>query len=965
MFKRDEKNMENNNLLTKKDNIIKRLIYSFIHIFDTKKKTFLLLSIFLFIVVLFLTIYPAFFNTFLNCNTDDVIQYHSYAIGFYNRVKNGTLSIYDEGLWAGSSFFASVYYLPLDLFFIFGLLLSYIMPTEYAYVFTNLLRVFGGSIVFYIFLSRKNISPLTSFLSSIIFFVGGVTETEFVFPVYLGVCFYAPLALLLADLVIEKKRYYYLLIPLYTFVVIIYDYYIAYMLIALLCIYFVIAYHMYLKKFFLLTKEFYLRLLELLVMIGIGLLIGAFMMLPSLAYVLNESTRTDTNFDASFIYFSEGSGESLKIAIRHYFTGWMSLFTPNNPFYLALVGPGDYVREHYSFYLTSGGLIYLVYFFFISKKENHRLKFWVLLFNVMFLMPIFSMIFTVSKQAYTRWFFIPYMINIYAMARGMNHMNLKVGKYNIAKVIPFIILACGLASTMLALITDPDYYIHYSKGKDDYFYPILIGSAIFISLYLLILFFGFIFQMVGKKRVLNILYKFIPVIIFGEVIFALVVDFSNIGSTNYVYNYDKMEEDYNHLKSLGYNNKDGYRINLFTDTARYTTNANVMFTMTNSTSFFQSFYNQNLNVYSRDIHNDYSDFWGRGSIYGYSLINGPMWNLKYIAEKKEFEGTYFPEKYYELLDQKNETSYYSVKDAFNFIVYDEVYTDPGSDSFFNDLSLLQAGFVKLPEASRIETSKVGKDQYAMYEKIKASNIKFVNFSDVKKEIGNTYDIKVKSTSTIINNDEEDGFFKYDISEGYEDIFNMDICAVIPNASDIQICEYERMYIKRSLDDTDKYYPLHYNTFYNGYSDYGDTKELWVQYKEKTNSKYIKIYGYNYDIYDDFVTRQKEYKNRSFEIDDSKINIKFTNTTNSTKIVKTGYTYSDDWFVNEGYETCSINGGFLGIIVKGDIKNVDINLSFKPKYFDTGCKLTALGCIIYFSLCISYLGVVMLKNKGII
>ena len=947
--------MENNNYVSNNSNKQSKILGFFKNF--TYKKALFILVIILSAISIVLTLYPLAFNTFLNYNTDDVIQYYSYAISFYNKVKDGSLSIFDQGLWGGASFFSNVYYLPLDLFFIFGLLLSYIMPSEFSYFFTNILRVLAGSVILFIFLKRKNIRPLVCLLTGLIFFMGGMTETEFVFPVYLGISFYAPLALLIVDLVIEKKNVYYLLIPLYTFVVVIYDYYIAYMLIALMCVYFVIAYHLYSKKFFLATGEFYLRLLELLLLIALGLLISAFIMAPSLAYVLNESSRTDDTFDPSFIYFSKSEGNSVKISIRHYFTGFTTFFMPNNPFNLALVGPGDYVREHYSFYLTSGGLIYLIYFFFTKGKENNRLKFWTLLINLMFLMPIFSMIFTVSKLAYTRWFFIPYMINIYAMARGMNQMGMKVGKYNFVKIFPFIILVISLYTSIFILINNPDIFIHYKAGEDEYFYPIVIGSLIFIGIYLLILLILFLVQLFGKRRLIDIFTKILITTIFGELIFAMIINFSNVGSTDYLYKHYKIDSEYYPIYDLGYKYTDGYRINLNTNSAKSTTNTNVIHNMTNPTSFFQSFYNKNLNTYSRDMHSDYSDFWSRGSIYGYSLINGPMWNMKYIVDEKDFEGIYLPEKYYKTLDTKDDLTYYEVKDSFNFIVYDSIFDSSAYDSFYNDLALLSSGYV------RKATSESDEKEKLTYDKIVKTNIEIKNIDEIRKDINNTYNIKSKTVSNPKS--DTDGYFIYDIKDKYDEIFDFDSYYVMPSDSAITTLENPHMYLKTVDGDNEYFYPLHYNVGYKNNNIKGKITELWIQYKESNNSSFARIYGYNLNIYDDFINKQNEYKNRKFEINDNKIHIEFTNNDDKVKIIKTGYAYSDDWKASDGYETCNINGGFLGIIVKENTKDININLEFKPKYYEVGLKLTALGCIIYLSMSIGLLGFIILKNKKVI
>ena len=97
-------------------------------------------------------IYPTYFHTFINYGTDDVAEYHIYIDSFFTKLKTGTLSLYDTGLYGGTSFFSGVYYFAIDIFTLFAFVLSYFIPTAVAFTLTLLLRIlFGSMIIFYIF----------------------------------------------------------------------------------------------------------------------------------------------------------------------------------------------------------------------------------------------------------------------------------------------------------------------------------------------------------------------------------------------------------------------------------------------------------------------------------------------------------------------------------------------------------------------------------------------------------------------------------------------------------------------------------------------------------------------------------------------------------------------------------------------------------------------------------------------
>ena len=593
------------------NNFLKKLIYKtnklWKEIWSDKFKPLYLLAIIFFVLLFFIVLYTNIKGGFFHINSDDVLQYYPYINNFFTKLKEGKLSLYDTTLFGGTSWFSGIYYIPLDIFTFVAFILSYIMEAEKAYAITNFLRPACGALLLYYVLIRKNMNNKTAFIAGLILFVGGMTESYYIFPVFLGICFYAPLAMLVVDLIIEKKGKYYLLVPLYTVIVIFYDFYIAYMLMAFLCVYFMLEMHIrdeysFFKKENCIFRngKFWLRFLEFMALIVLGVMMSAIILLPSMLYVMNESSRNNTFTDASIWYFTTFDGD---FSLRHYFTQWINFFIPNEPHRFCLNDAGDYMREHATMYITNGGLIYLAYLFVINDKKENKMKFWIVLINLLFAIPLFACIFSFNSIPYVRWFFIPYMINLYGMAIAMDKNDLKVGDNPYLNLCPIIFLLLGLGTIIFTLINAPEYYIHY-KREDLFFYPILIGSAICITIYLILLIISFILKL--KKKNINILKKIFLGVIFSEVIFAGIMIFCNADDANDYYFNQKTEmtTQKNTLYSLGYKDSDGYRIHLDTSYAKNDLNANLLVGNVNFGHFFQSFYNTPLNKCLNDIYSE-------------------------------------------------------------------------------------------------------------------------------------------------------------------------------------------------------------------------------------------------------------------------------------------------------------------------------------------------------------------------
>lgn len=924
--------------------------------FSSKLYTFMTLTIVLVLLMTIVLAYHLFaYDTFFNSHTDDVVQYYMYAAGVIKRAKANELSLYDTSLFMGASSFASVYYVPLDIFFGIAFLFSYIMPAEMAYFISNFLRIIAGSLVLYYVFARKGYKPYISLIISLIYFSCGIVQAEWVFPVYLGILAYVPVAMLLVDLFIAKQKKATILLPLYGLAILLYDYYIAYMLYAFLAVYYLLESHLRSEKFFLITKNFYIQSIKFVGLILLSLMLGAFILIPSAMYVINESNRAVQSKEPSIWYFAIYG--SKKISISHYFTMLANYFIPNVPFNLCLQPTGGYIREHASLYMTTCGAIYLIYFFFTRGKFELRLKIWVVLFNLLFLIPLVSMIFTFNNWAYSRWFFIPYMINLYAVGTAMNKFEFRFGSKLFIKIIIAVFTMVALGFLIYIFVKNPEYFMHYNKDEDPEFYAVLIGSIIFLGIYLAITITLIFLHIFKKTKASSIFIKFIPAVLLLELLFSNAITYAEYGSTyiidnNYVFNSQK-----EHLESLGYDDNSGYRINLYTSAGRSTINVNTLLNNTNVLSYFHSFYNTPVTTYNKEIHSDPSySAWTRIQNYGYSLLSSHMTATKYIIASKDVGDLLLPDRYYNLLDkvklENDEIRYYEYKDMNSFMIYDEYFTFDSAASwagldFHNDFALLKYGYVSIPMYYKSEENYDKNDLKLLdnLKKVQDSGINKVDMADIILDINNhsrQFNLSIYSDK-YKDNAAYDNYTVYDLTNSrYNNVFDYDCLYFSSYNPSLKFNYLTHFYFRDKANNG--LYPTHYNMFFP--KEYPELAREFIVSKNKDDD-YGALFGFNYDFYDSYLEKQNSYTDKHLEINKETITLSFTNYDSKAKVLKLPYAYSDDWKINnENYQTVNINGGFLGVIIPDGKTNIDLKLHYEPAYFNKSCILSGVGCIIY-------------------
>ena len=518
---------------------------------------------------------------------------------------------------------------------------------------------------------------------------------------------------------------------------------------------------------------------------------------------------------------------------------------------------------------------------------------------------------------------------------------------------------------ILVLIVKPDLYIHY-HSDDPYFYPILIGALVFTGIYFVLL-----ITWLFIKNHSHVFITIIKALIFLEVIFGGIVVFINVSNANpfYITTKTMLKEQKNKLIELGYNEKDGYRINAYSSNGWGTLNTNSLIGM-NAGRYFQSFYPVNINTLYSNIYMDYATDWGRVFNFGYSLINGPIFNTKYIATNEDIA---LPEKYYNKI-QDDKYTYYIFKEDIPFIVYDKGYTSPTSlGALERQASLLEYAYVYKPE-NDLDYYKDNKMNYEVnlfdsYEAIIDSNFEIVTYGVVSTNISRY----IKKTYLDEYNIEYNEYRVYDLTTTSvkNTLKDMDAVYVWPNSSNLRKEDHTYMYLREKntnnpelVDDPDHYgslHQMHYNELMLG--DYTPT-QLLLEFKKEEYSSGIDLYAYKYELIDNFIAHQSEYTNKYFSLDGDIMTIKCDMPNNSkTRIIKTAYSYSADWKIkNEGYETVIVDGAFLGILVPEGVNNVDITLRFEPKGYYLGLQVSLSGMILFLTISISSLGVLLLRRK---
>ena len=1010
--------------------------------FASRKKTFKFTALFIF-TILFLVQVSAILinNSFYTNFSDDILQYYSIMVDFVASIKDGSISFFNTNNYFGASFFSDLYYIPLDLFTFITYFLSYLMPTEIAFSITELLKIFAGVMALAYYFHLKHMNNRTIFWMSIFYLVSGGMVSFMAFPAFLSIIFYAPLALIVIHYFFNKKRW---MVPLYAFVIIFYNFYLAYMLLAFTAFAFLIEYFKYNKFNFLkLLKEGLLFLGSLL----LGVLMASVILLPSITFILEQTYRPTVSFNAWIINI--GSFE-------------LELFQPNIYIrYLAkiiaeqkAVGfygfENDYGLEHISLYITVIGFVYMSYIFFSKDKISRVYKYTFLIALIFMIFPLFSYVFSGTfEKPYTRWINLIPLIQVMALAHVFdNHGFEKVKMKYLTITISILLISAGYL--LYYYIKMLNINTHYAGRLTLTADTVLIGISIIFLLALLV--FGWL-----KK------YTVIKWFLWIEFIIAIGYIYSGpFAISNKIDTFETMHSIDEFLEN-NLDDDEFYRV--YVDTARFDvekTNYNRMSSFPTNTHIFHSWTDAETNGIGKMIFNSTeAQSKNKMNFFGYYINH--FLGYKYILVDNEYDYQ-FEDEYFSLIAEEGIFSLYEMKYAEDFYVFDTYFYSEDEDEIIRnslkelnanllrqqtfimaaiidpekgyDMSSYDLNYLEDPDygisasisaynlINGIETIDTGvnddteKTYYvygqeeldvnfysgALYIKFFTPDLKisdfsadgvFVEFEDGSKQLCRIYDLapdQSESDSKVqyhikceFNNKPVKLFIEKNENLNYAPTFKLRVERAINRAAYLVYDLSSKseflnegghaifeMSVSKGLDrlfaedENGNMYEI-----LDGYINF-DTK-LDKVYIFKTSQMY-KIsdlfntrlrYLYEDEIDHENVISQNHITDKYLSIKNGKINLAYNNidTTTKDQIIVVPVTYSEEWQFTtaETYDTISVSGGFLGIVIPKGTQEVNLSMKFVPKNIDYGLYISLGATSVY--LLIFILPMTIKKIRG--
>lgn len=1024
---------------------LRQKITNFIHIFreffsscfSSRKKTFKLVALMVFSILFIIQVGIILINNSFYTNfSDDILQYYTIMNDFIASIKEGTISFFNLNNYFGASFFSDVYYIPLDIFTFITFGLSYIIPTEIAYSITELFKIFIGVMALAYYFHLKGMKNRTIFWMSIFYLVSGGMVSFMAFPVFLSIVFYMPLALLVIHYFFEKKRF---LVPLFAFIIVFYDFYLAYMVLAFTAFAFLIEYF---KKegfrFFNFIKDGVIFFF--LLVLGVGM--AAVILLPSITFILEETYRSEATFNAWIVNI--GSYELKLFQPEIYVRYLAKLVAEQKP--VGFYGfENDYGLEHVSLYITIIGFAYMCNVFFMKDRISrvYKIAFFIALIFMIF--PLFSYIFSGTlDKPYTRWINLLPLFQIMALA----HVFDKNGFENIKmKNMTFIIIILLGISGFLV------YYYIKKLELDSYLAAretltadaVLIGvSAIYL---IVILVFGWL-----KK------FTVIKWFIWIEVLVAIGYIYSGPFSiSNKIDTFRTMHEINNYLEE--HLEKDEfYRV--YVDLSRFDvekTNFNRMTVFATNTQIFHSWTDAETNAISKMLFNS-NEYQSKSKMNFFGYYINHFLGYKYILVNSVDEFL-FDDKYFTLVNSEGKFSLYEINNAANFRVFDTYFNSTDNDSIYgNSLSELNTAFIRqkafltaaiidpekeydmneydlkyldnpdnrpastiapfrnLISAGVVNVTGIYDDiqrEFFLYneemldvqftagalywkfnnlsQKISDLGQVYMEFSDGTQQICQIYDLKPGETEANAPFHVKCEFWKRPVKVFVEKTESLPTAPVFKARNERAInfaayLEYDLSQLNLPNEEGLILFDMQLDKAFEKVfvvDEFGNTYECldgYFYYNTRPDKIYIfKTTGmYNYhDLFNlrlryyvedsidvNNLLNQDQIENRYLQIINGKIELRYDNviTSETDQIVVIPVTYSDDWQFTSGqnYDTISVSGGFLGIVIPKGTDSVNITMSFVPKNLDLGMYISMGSISVY--LLIFVVPVLIKKTK---
>ncbi len=976
-------------------------------VFESRKKTFLMLGIIVFTVLFAIQMAIILIrNSFYSNFSDDILQYYTIIVDFISQVKAGTLSFFNLNNYLGASYYSDVYYIPLDIFTLITFILSYLMPTQLAYSVTELIKILAGVLVFAYYLSTQNMKNRTIFWMGIIYFISGGTVSFMAFPAFLSLVFYLPLSLLVIHWFFKGKEW---VVPLFALILVFYNFYLAYTALIFTGIMFIVEYFKRPDfRFLHFLRDGMIFLFLLVLGVGMSLVI----LYPSVLFILEDTYRSTGRFNAWIINI--GNFELKLFQPEIYIRFLAKMFAEQRP--IGFYGfAQDYTKEHVSLYITMTGLSLMSYVVFMKDRISKIYKALIVFGIILMIFPLFSYVFSgTTDQPYTRWINTYPLVMVMILAHVFDQNGFEKIKMKLLTIpVSLLILLDGF------LIY---YYFHRLHELGDFQYEdVLTADASLMSVSAVVLILILVFGWLKKTHMFR-------KIIWIEIIISLIYMYTGpfyIANKN-----DTFEEMYaiNDFLNDHLGHEEFFRV--YVDLDRFNverTNFNRMTNFPTNTRIFHSWTDAETDSLAELLFGA-TEHQTKEIIDAQAIYLNQFLGYRYVLASSEYN-YYLDSEFYRLVYADAEFQLLEIVNAKPFQVYESYVTNEAFINFRmrnNKLEsqkiLLMAALIdmerydelvlnlevsNLSSASgmnRIEAEKRMTD----YELVNISGIEdntvrsFVRFAnedlnigfeagaiyiDMLSQIDNYGEIfmefsdgskKACEVKTNETHDVKCEFWSEPVAIYFESLlepsnyffdYRLEMARdraayLVYDLSQINYTDIKGMFYFELEQDFERVFFVdeegnEYEGFKNYY--YFDSPPIRM-YVLKTYDMYTKVNNlFNFDLryaYDDLTTYgdavdNSLFDNESLRIDSGKIYLSYTRTSDSDydQIVVVPVAYSEEWtFISDQeYETISASGGFLGIIVPNGVTDIDIVLKFVPK----GLKLGALGTlgatIIYLGL----------------
>ena len=937
-------------------------------ILNNNKNTLLLVF---FSGLLILTIYQIILlcrGTYFNSNSDDVVQYSPILIQYIENIKHGKFGWFNFTNGTGSSVFADAYYVPIDIFSILTFLFSFIMDGSIAFSCIELLKVVLGVTAFAFFLQKCKYSNVIVLMLSFMYFATGGAWAFSTYPTYFSLMFYLPVSLLVVKYYIEGKKW---LLPLYGFVLILYNFYNAYTLfIFMLFDYIVIS----IRDNYTNVKKLIKDSLIFGCHIVLSVIMGMFILLPSIIYILKYTTRNAFEFE----FF-----HSINVYLKMIYKVFVYEAGVDN-LQAGMMYTGTYANSQYSFYVGILGMYILLMLFYLKDRTSKIYK-WVLIsIFLMALFPIFSMIFSGIGVAYTRWLSYSQIVLLFFIGHviSQKEFNILLNKKNMCIFI-------GLIAIYLVFIIS--FVIQYRIENKISYLSLIVKTAIaFVFVIVFIVF------LISKQKELLVSSAII------EMVVAIILNLSTPWSTSNINNNNYYKE-INNIK----NHVEIDDLNRVIVSNRAYHNLNRRQNVLTNETIFHSF----ISKYIKEFEYLYDDkgsltttFIGSRYDFNFSRILDYRYIVMQKSEERliDYNLEFLVKKY-----ENSEMIIYENKNYNSFYVYENYY-DENEVYDINNLNILdleeklfdavilndknynlnKIDFNYNNSANKIEIMQdlnLVKEGDYYVSNLENENISFSGYVYIKAE--NYNNIKsIKINDGEINKCFNKGsYYICEFSDSLKNIIFETSGEISGNYKFVIIKEENNTdytYIKLNENLVDKYVSYYIN-FYKGKD---------VTFVDENNNTLVCPYGscyfkdfkpvamfiqttpyvgkdewtlyYKANDLEGYINKNDKLlaSNKSLSYNKSAINIKYHKESENAndQVIVLPVTYSDEWKVyDSNYEVVRANGGFVGIIVKNEIKDIDVTIKFKPVGIKSGFIISSIGIFMY---CM-YLGInIYVKRK---